>query len=146
MKILSIDPGTRNCGYAVWENGKLTYGTQDLFTLVSRDKRTDYPYMAYEFTKSPMFDNIDILLIENQIQARMKMLACAWRCFYWEISVPVSPLAVRKYFKISNSNYKKNKADSVRLVQSLLPTGIRKKDDIADAIIQLMWYLKKNKL
>ena len=24
MKIVSIDPGTVNCGYAVWEDGKYT--------------------------------------------------------------------------------------------------------------------------
>jgi hypothetical protein len=155
MKIVSIDPGTRNCGYAVWNNGNLTdFGSYDLFELVPKSKKTDYPLMAKAFVqKSGIFENVDVVLIENQMQARMKMLACAWRCFFWGKSVAVSPLSVRKFFKISNGDYKKNKSDSKIFVGKFLNKSQlkklmthKKRDDVADAVIQLFWYLKKNKL
>lgn len=155
MKIVSIDPGTRNCGVCVWEDGAIThFGSYDLFGYVSGKEKTDYPTMAKNFVdRSGLFTGVDKVLIENQIQARMKMLACAWRCFFWGKSVRVSPLAVRNFFKISTSDYRKNKAASKAFVHNFLSEKQRqqlltskKKDDIADAIIQLFWYVKKNKL
>jgi len=155
MKIISIDPGTRNCGVCVWEDGAIThFGSYDLFDFVSKSKRTDYPLMARNFVdRTDLFDGVDMVLVEDQIQARMKMLACSWRCFFWDKSQRVSPLAVRNYFKIGHGNYKKNKASSKEFVLQFLSKSQckeldkhRKKDDIADAVIQLFWYLKKNKL
>ena len=65
----------------------------------------------------------------------------------------ISPLAVRKHFKISNADYKKNKNDSKIFVHRLLTkeqseniVKSKKHDDIADALIQLQFYLEKNKL
>ena len=65
----------------------------------------------------------------------------------------VSPLAVRKHFKISNGVYKKNKSDSKIFVHRLLTkeqsediVKSKKQDDIADALIQLQFYLEKNKI
>ena len=155
MKIVSIDTGTRNSGVCVWENGTIThFASYDLFEFVTKKELTDYPTMAKNFVdRSGLFENVDVVLVENQIQARMKMLACAWRCFFWGKSVRVSPLAVRNYFKISTSDYRKNKASSKAFVHKFLNPEQskqlltnKKKDDIADAVIQLYWYLKKNKL
>ena len=111
MRIVSIDPGTVNCGYAVWEDGKyIDFGSYNLLDMVKKDKRTDYPFVARTFAdKTQLFKNADVILIENQMQAKMKMIACALRCFFWEKSICVAPQRVRKHFLISNGNYRKNK-------------------------------------
>lgn len=153
MKIVSIDPGTVNCGYAVWINGKITsFGSYNLLEMVKKAKKTDYPFIVKSFIeKTDLFNDVDVVLIENQMQARMKMIACSLRCFFWGKSVPISPLAVRKAFGISNGNYKKNKNDSKSLVHTLISKEqskqlklSKKQDDAADAIIQIFYYLKKN--
>tara|TARA_B100000674_G_scaffold311502_1_gene258944 strand:+ start:5753 stop:6220 length:468 start_codon:yes stop_codon:yes gene_type:complete len=155
MRVVSIDPGTVNCGYAVWENGKfIKFGSYNLLSMVDKKKKTDYPFIARTFAdKTKLFQGADVILIENQMQARMKMIACALRCFFWEQAVPISPLAVRKHFKISNGNYRQNKKDSKSFVHSLLTStqskqlmGNKKQDDVADAIIQLKYYLDKKKI
>ena len=152
MKIVSIAPGTVNCGYAVWEDGKFTsFGSYNLLEMVHKKKKTDYPFIVKEFIRqTQLFDKVDVVLIENQMQARMKMIACSLRCFFWGKSVMIAPQSVRRYFKISNSNYKQNKKDSKLFVHTLLPKDqsnkllkMKKADDVADAIIQLKFYLNK---
>jgi RNase H-fold protein (predicted Holliday junction resolvase) len=152
MKIVSIDPGTVNLGYAVYEDGKLTqFGSLNI--LVKKYK-TDYPMLVHLMLANhpKIFENLDIILIENQMQAKMKMIACALRCFYWGKSVPISPKAVRNHFKISNSNYRMNKKASIQKVKDFLTktqisaiSNHKKMDDIADAVIQLQYYLSKHK-
>lgn len=158
MKVVSIDPGTRNLGYAIWESGKgfTAFGSLDLFALCKdKKKRTDYPYLVKLLITQHhrIFHGLDLLLIENQMQAKMKMIACALRCFYFEKAKPISPLAVRKYLKTSCSNYRANKKASVDYVKTILPPKLfarvnksKKKDDISDALCILHYYLKKYEL
>ena len=51
MKIVSIDPGTRNLGLAIYEDGKLThfFDSYDLFEYVKKKKRTDYSFAVHLF-------------------------------------------------------------------------------------------------
>ena len=152
MKIVSIDPGTVNLGYAVYEDGMITsFGS---LNIIVKKHKTDYPMLVHIMIANhpKIFENLDIILIENQMQAKMKMIACALRCFYWDKSIPVSPKAVRNFFKISNSNYRMNKKASIEKVKQFLTkdqiTAIsshKKMDDIADAVIQLHYYLCKHK-
>lgn len=152
MRIVSIDPGTVNCGYAVWEDGKfIDFGSYNLLEMVPKNKKTDYPFVVKTFIeKTQLFKGADKVLIENQMQARMKMIACSLRCFFWGRSVMIAPQSVRRHFKISNGDYRKNKTDSKAFVHTLLTNGQSKKiiqskkqDDIADAVIQLQFYLNK---
>ena len=154
MRVVSIDPGTVNCGYAVWEDGKyVDIGSYNLLEMVPKQKRTDYPYVARQFMeKTQLFAGADVVLIENQMQAKMKMIACALRCFMWKKAVPISPLAVRKHFGISNGNYRQNKKDSKSFVHQFLTPlqserikKTKKQDDVADAVIQLQYHLDKMK-
>lgn len=153
MKIVSIDPGTRNMGLAVYEDGKLThFDSYDLFEYVKKKKRTDYSFVVHEFIKkSPhIFENVDVLLIENQMKAKFKVIAHSFRCFLFDKAIKVSPLAVRKFFKISKSDYKKNKKASIKFVQKFLTKAQllrfenhKKKDDVSDAIIMIQYYLQR---
>ena len=152
MRIVSIDPGTVNCGYAVWEDGKyIDFGSYNLLEMVHKKKKTDYPYIVSEFIKkTQLFHGADVVLIENQMQARMKMIACSLRCFFWGKSHMVAPLSVRKYFNISTGVYKKNKKASIELAPKYLNKeqlkifmSHKKKDDCADAILQGLYFIKK---
>ncbi len=155
MKVVSIDPGTVNLGYAVWIDGSFTdFGSYNILEMVKKKHRTDYSYVVKTFMeKTQLFKDADVILVEHQMQARMKMIACSIRCFFWGKCKMISPLAVRKHFKISNGDYKKNKSDSKQFVHRLLTkeqseeiVKSKKHDDIADALIQLKYYLDKNKI
>ena len=151
MKIVSIDVGLRNFGYAIIEDNKLIdFDSICIWDLVPKDKRKDYPYIARVLVdKTNIFDGVDCVLIERQMQARMKMIACALRCFFWEKSHMVAPLSVRKYFKISTGVYKQNKKASIELAPKYLNDeqlkkfkSHKKKDDCADAVLQGLYWIK----
>jgi Holliday junction resolvasome RuvABC endonuclease subunit len=152
MRVVSIDPGLRNFGYAIVQDDKLiAFDSICIWDLVPKKKRTDYPYIARVLVENTdIFKNADVILIERQMQARMKMIACALRCFFWDMSRMVAPLSVRKYFKISTGVYKDNKKASIALVPKFLDEQQmkrfmthKKKDDIADAVLMAMYFIKK---
>ena len=152
MKVVSIDPGLRNLALAVFENGKLKdYGVYDLYDYSpSKKKRTDYSFLVYHFIKAEakIFENVDALCIENQMKAKFKVIAHSFRCFFFNVAHKISPLSVRKKFKISKSDYKKNKAASKKYVETHIFKNKKdkyyshkKKDDIADAILIGLYYI-----
>lgn len=151
MRVVSIDVGLRNFGYAIIDNGSLIdFDSICIWDLVPKTKRTDYPYIARVLVdNTDIFKDADVILIERQMQARMKMIACALRCFFWEKSKMIAPLSVRKYFKISTGVYKENKKASKNFVERFLDhsqtekyKSSKKQDDMADAIIQGMYYVQ----
>jgi len=148
MIIFAVDPGVKNMGYACYDterNGFITFGKFDMQTGVKSREKTKYALLTKRFCDA-MDDYLkmaDVVLIEAQMQAKMKMIQTAMQCFYWEKSHVIGPLAVRKFFGISMSNYAKNKKTSVilsgQLIHSIkeknLMKTFEKKDDVADAII-----------
>lgn len=153
MRIVSIDVGTRNAGLSVWEDGKLVhFDCYCLFDYVTKKQRTDYTLMTYNFIKAhpEIFKGLDKILIENQIQRRMVEIATAFRCFFFEKAVKISPLAVHNHFKSGKGKHSKNKKAAIKLVERFLNEKQmeqikkhRKRDDICDSVIQLYYYLDK---
>ncbi len=148
MIIFAVDPGVKNMGYACYDterNGFITFGKFDMQTGVKSKEKTKYALLTKRFCDemSDYLNKADVVLIEAQMQAKMKMIQTAMQCFYWDKSHVIGPLAVRKFFGISMSNYAKNKRTSVELSVKLIHTlnekklmaSFAKKDDVADAII-----------
>ncbi len=154
MKIVSIDIGTRNLGLAIFKNGNLTnFNCYCLFDYVKKKKeRTDYTLMTYNFIQAhtEIFKDMDYLLLENQIQSRMRVIQTSFRCFFYKKAVKISPLAVHNHFKSGKGKHSKNKKAAIKLVERFLSGSQmaklkkhKKKDDCADAIIQIYYYLDK---
>lgn len=150
MRVVSIDPGLRNFGYAIVEDGKLIdFDSICIWDLVPKKKRSDYPFIARVLVdNTDVFRDADVVLIERQMQSRMKMIACALRCFFWDRSRMIAPLSVRKHFKISTGVYRENKKASKDYVLRFLNdkqkkkySASKKRDDMADAIIQAMYFV-----
>lgn len=148
MIIFAVDPGTKNMGYACYDTSKrafITFGKFDMQTGVKRVEKTKYALLTKRFCEAMkgLLEMSDVILIEAQMQAKMKMIQTALQCFYWGKSHVIGPLAVRKFFGISMSNYRLNKKTSIELAPLLIRTKkekalmdtFKKKDDVADAII-----------
>ena len=148
MIIFAVDPGVKNMGYACYDTerkGFITFGKFDMQTGVKSKEKTKYALLTKRFCDAmeDYLKKADVVLIEAQMQAKMKMIQTAMQCFYWDKSHVIGPLAVRKFFGISMSNYSKNKKTSVilsgQLIHSIrekhLMSSFEKKDDVADAII-----------
>lgn len=159
MIIFAVDPGTRNMGYACYDTDKnafITFGKFDMQEGVKKKDKTKYALLTKRFCDAMdvYLRMSDAIIIEAQMQAKMKMIQTALQCFYWDKSHVIGPLAVRKFFKISMSDYNKNKKYSEKLAQLMIRTcnehklmnSFDKKDDVADAIILAKyWDYKANK-
>jgi hypothetical protein len=154
MKIVAIDPGTRNLGLVVYENEILThFGCYDLFDYAKNKKeRTDYALLTYNFIKAhpAIFQHMDKILIEVQMQARMKIICNTFRVMHWNKAIKVSPLGVKHFFKIGKGNHRKNKKAAINFVEQFLSSSQfekikkhKKFDDICDCVIMIYYYLKK---
>ena len=118
-----------------------------------KKERTDYTLMTYNFIQShpEIFKNMDKLLLENQMQSRMRVIQTSFRCFFYKKAVKISPLAVHNHFKSGKGKHSKNKKAAVKLVEQFLSGSQMEKlkkhpktDDISDAIIQIYYYLQKH--
>ena len=145
MRVLSIDPGTRNLGWCLWDGTVVDFGVIDLQEVC---KGTDYPKKIWALKQTGFFDNADVILVERQMQSRMKMLACAIRCFYYERTKMIAPQSVRRHFKTIMKSHAKNKKAHIHYVQDYLKGPLlhkfklhKKKDDISDTIMQLLYWL-----
>ena len=147
MRIFAVDPGTRHLGWAVYDTSTSSYdafGVFDLQAGMPKKMKTKYAHLVHNFCmqKRAMIMSCDILAVEIQMQAKMKVVATALQCFFWDKHKMVAPLAVRKFFNISHANYRKNKKASIEFAQELvrgaqkkLLNAHKKRDDIADALI-----------
>ena len=143
MRVVAIDPGIRNIAIAIYDNGSLV--DAKLCDLTPFKKSTKYAHLAKYFCDQhhAILKDADVIAIECQMQARMKIIATAIQCFYWDTSRLVSPRAVRHHFKISTGVYKDNKKLSIEMVNTFkIPKHVqdtiqrsKKKDDLCDAIL-----------
>ena len=147
MHILSVDIGTRNFAYTVYCTEKKTFL---LFRLVDLGKMKDPVLKMKELSDSDVFQNADVILVENQMRACMKTMATALRCFHLDKVVRVQPHSVKRFFNTSKKKHHKNKKAGVEEARKYLNASTlatfekyKKKDDIADCILQTIWYIHR---
>lgn len=149
MRVLGIDPGLINVGWAIVENGKLiTCGVFNMTHKVPVKERKQYARLVKRFMRFKMFRDCDVVVIERQMSGKLRVVANSFLCFNWGKSYLVSPRAVRNHHGISMSNYRANKRASVAKVPRYMTSrqttrfrAAKKRDDMADAIlIAMYWY------
>ena len=161
MKVLSIDIGLVSLGWSTWDSlkGNVRFGICNVRDAVPKKSRKDYCLIAKTFIdeRPDLFKDTQVVLLERQMQAGMKQFTTALRAFLWHRTKVylVSPIVVKRYFGSSPGNYKANKQASVALFVKMASTAsnrlfaqLKKKQqtDVADAHLQMFWYLYKNKL
>ena len=149
MKLVGIDPGLINVGWAIVENGKLiTCGVFNMTHKVPVKERKQYARLVKRFMRFKMFRDCDVVVIRQQMSGKLRVVANSFLCFNWGKSYLVSPRAVRNHHGISMSNYRANKRASVAKVPRYMTSrqttrfrAAKKRDDMADAIlIAMYWY------
>ncbi len=158
MIIVSIDPGIKNLGWAVYDTSAGSFKSFGRYSLVKdhpKAKHTKYTFLVKSFidASKAVFDSADLICIEIQMTAKFKVIAAAFECFLWGRSIMISPRSMRCHFKISTGNYAKNKKASVDIVPSLpISTSNKqwfqrldkdKRDDVADAMLLALYCAAK---
>ena len=161
MKILSIDIGMVSLGYCMWdsENDSMKFGICNVREMVPKKSAKDYCLIAHTFIEKrrDIFKGVNVMLLERQIKAGMKQLATALRAFLWSTAnvYLVAPITVKRFFNISTGSYNTNKNAAIERFEELADRNTmlrfrllnkKQKTDIADAFLQLHWYLFRKKI
>jgi len=146
MFILSVDIGIRNFAITV-------YCTVDnkfvLFKVFDFGGVKDYVAKMRDLSSSEPFTIADIVLVERQMRSCMKTMAVSLRAFNYDKTIMVAPQSIKRYFKTSMKKHSKNKKAGIEAAVKYLRGDIldkfqklKKKDDIADCILQTIWYIR----
>ena len=145
MRILSVDIGIRNFAFTVYCTEKKEFV---LFRHMDLGKVKDYVARMKELSDTSPFVTADVILIERQMRSCMKTMATSLRAFHFAKTIPVAPQSIKKHFKTCMRKHHKNKKAGVLVAQQYLGNKkeqfqkLKKKDDIADCILQTIWYLR----
>ena len=146
MRVLSVDIGIRNFAFTVY----CTIESKFLmFRLVDLGKVKDYVAKMRELSSTEPFATADVILVERQMRACMKTMAVSLRAFNYEKTVMVAPQSIKRHFKTAMKKHSKNKKAGIEVARKYLRAHklqefetLKKKDDIADCILQTIWYLR----
>jgi hypothetical protein len=143
-------------GYSIWNKHVVSFGVCNVRSMVPKKHQKDYCILARTFIdrRRDIFQDVDVVLIERQLRADMKQFATALRAFLWSSAkvLLVSPIVVKRFFNISMGKYYLNKKASVAMFSQTVSAKslqdfnlfkMKQKTDIADAFLQLRWYLFK---
>lgn len=146
MHVLSVDIGIRNFAYTVYCTIEEKFL---LFRLIDLGKVKDYVAKMKELSCTEPFMSADVILIERQMRSCMKTMAVSLRAFNYEKTVPVAPQSIKRFFKSSMKKHAKNKKAAIHIARKYIRAaklkqfeGMKKQDDIADCVLQTIWYLR----
>lgn len=147
MKILSIDVGIRNFAMSMYCTEAKEF---ILFSIKDFVKIKDCVATMREFTRGEPFLSADVILVERQMRSMMRTMATCIRAFYFDKTKMIRPLCVKNFYKTSMKKHSKNKKAALELARTMLnPKNLaqmeafRKKDDIADCVVQTFYYINK---
>lgn len=146
MRILSVDIGIRNFAFTVYCTVEERF---ILFRLLDLGKVKDYVARMRELSSTEPFQLADVLLIERQMRSCMKTMAVSLRAFNYEKTTMVAPQSIKRHFKTAMKKHSKNKKAGIEVARRYLGARklkefekLTKKDDIADCILQTIWYIR----
>ena len=154
--VLALDIGTRNFAFCRMDARRtvLDWGVWDLVSGVpgiAQASRIPNIHTVRALVQSPLFRQVDHVVIENQVRGRMKLIEAYLQAFLYERATVVMPRAVHKHFATATGVYRANKAVAVAKVKELLENekeiafveSRKKRDDICDAYLLARYYQER---
>lgn len=147
MKVLSIDIGIRNFAMSLYCTNEKKF---ILFVVKDLIKIKDCVARMKQLTAEEPFLSADVILVENQMRSVMRTMATSIRAFHFNKTIMIAPQSVKRFFSSGTKKHSSNKKVAVNLARGFLKKknlaefeAFRKKDDIADCVLQTIYYLKK---
>jgi hypothetical protein len=157
--VVSIDVGVKNVGICVFDFRSCKVVCWENTNLVSSGRYMPSQNVTYvmEFIKKykTYFDDALTVLLERQMRCNMRIIESIIHALHHNKAIVISPRAVKMHYDISTRNYKNNKERAVEWVDKFVVSNAsafesklvlqyeaaRKKDDYADALMMLLYYL-----
>ena len=156
--VIAIDIGVRNISLCVydqmlsritfWENMPLMHGRY------VPHQNVEYVHKFVE-KHSELFKNANAIVIERQMRCNMRIIESVLQSLFFDRAIVVSPRSVKSHYDLGTRNYRENKQKAVEFAQDfvehnaivLAPEALsswrlaKKKDDLADSLITVLYYL-----
>ena len=156
--IVAIDVGIKNLSICVydmlcnqvvhWENVSITTGRYIPAQNVQYVR--DFVQRQREY-----FDRAAVVVVERQMRCNMRIIEAVFQTLFFDKCLVISPRSVKAHYGLSTRNYRQNKAKAVDWAALFLAnnTGVvashlsdrflktAKKDDLADSLLLVMYYL-----
>lgn len=157
MRVLSLDIGLRNMGVVFFDTvtKQLAWKLVDLYTTTPKVReQKDYCLMTHRMMREyqSFFEDADHILLERQMQARMRVIAASIRSRYFDKTLMIAPILVKRHFATSKGNHADNKKAAINLVMAKYSIArdprflkLKKKDDLCDALLQADYFISTHK-
>lgn len=156
--VVAIDVGIMNLGLCVFDFNTGQVVHWDRVTLChGRYVPANNVQYIRDFIRrnEHFFSHLYVLLIERQIRCNMRIVEAVLQALFFDRTIVISARSIKVHFGISTKNYRSNKAKAVewaRIFMNANPTAFRpgvtvvfddasKRDDLADSLLLLMYYL-----
>lgn len=154
--IVAIDVGIKNmgiCVYSVVTNSYVYWNNVSMVEGVYNPSETVGYVINFINNHKLYFDDMHVLLVERQMRCNMRIVQAVFETLYYGKCKIISPRSVKMHYGLSTRNYAENKRIAVAWVTNELcrlrmPTLVadgfymrRKKDDMADSLLLLCYFL-----
>jgi hypothetical protein len=160
--IISIDVGVKNLGICVFDcvsDSVCYWSSESLVTSGGRympSRNVEYVH-AFVTRHARYFENAKCVLVERQMRCNMRIIESVMHSMHYDRCIILSPRHVKVHFGLSRNNYRLNKQAAVQWMQEFvalspeafsegvsstaLAKHASKQDDLADALLMVMYYI-----
>ena len=157
--VVAIDVGVKNLGICVWDFQTAKIELLSTVSLVPQGRYIPMENVSYvrSFLArfKTYFTDAKVVLVERQMRVNMRIIESVIQALYYEKCVVVSPRLIKMHYDLSTKSYKGNKDKAVEWAVEFalsnpqaFAAGVtnefslsKKKDDMADALIMVLYYL-----
>jgi len=156
--VIAIDVGIKNLGLCIFDFRTSTVVEWDNVTLVPSGRyipaQNVQNVRTFIHKYKHFFDNAFQVVVERQMRCNMRIIESVIQALYFDICIIISPRAVKMHYNLSTKNYRANKQRAVDWAKlfvlhntDVFQDGLKqfrdaeKQDDLADALILLLYYL-----
>ena len=154
--IVAIDVGIKNmgmCVYSVVTNSYVYWNNISMVEGVYNPSETVSYVINFVNNHRIYFDDLHVLLVERQMRCNMRIVQAVFETLFYGKCRIISARSVKMHYGLSMRNYAENKRIAVawvtrELVHMRMHVEVanvfyerRKKDDMADSMLLLCYYL-----
>lgn len=156
--IVSIDVGVQNLGICVWDfvTSQIVYLSNASIVQGRYAPKDNVHYVRCFIERfQKYFDNAKVVLIERQMRVNMRIIESVIQALHYEKCIVVSPRLIKMHYDLSTKTYRGNKIRAIEWATEFatnnpeaFAAGVtkeyslaKKKDDMADALIMVLYYL-----
>lgn len=157
--VIAIDVGIKNLGLCVFDFATAKFVFWDNVSLVPNGRYLPADNVQYvlNFVKhyENFFNEASVVLVERQMRCNMRIVEAVIQTLFFDKCVIINARSVKAHYQLGTKNYRMNKQRAVEWTTSFLQNNTdaftpgvttaftvkNKKDDLADSLLLVTYYL-----